>query len=199
MATIAGAFPAGLRREDPRVVGLGLSPSGDWCSDMMRASVARRIVGIWVLFVMSLVASSTPALASAPSPQATDPNANSPAGVMDAIPLESARQDAAPRAHNGHRLGGGVDSIGSAPGVTGVRVPLLVPGGQPGSLSHSVNGFGASPSVPGLDAPPGPGLGAVEGEADSAPLLSILLAAIVIAIGLASGIGARRASGRSSP
>ncbi len=164
----------------------------------MRASVARRIVGIWVIFVMSVVAISTPALASAPSPQATDPNANSPAGVMDAIPLESARQDAAPRGRDGHRPGRG-ESIGSAPDVSGARVSLLVPGGQPGSLSHSDNGFGASSSVPGLDAAPGPGLGAVQGDAGSAPLLSIVLAAMAIAVGAATGIRAHRTPGRPSP
>jgi hypothetical protein len=114
---------------------------------------------------------------------------------MDAIPLESARQDAAPR---GHLVSHGGGSIGSALDVTGAHVALLVPGGQPGSLSHSDNGFGASSRVPGLDVAPGPGLGAVQGNASSAPLLSILLALVVMAIGTAAGMRAYRWPSRSA-
>jgi hypothetical protein len=84
-------------------------------------------------------------------------------------------------------------------------VPILVPGGQPGSLIHSSNGFGSSSSVPGLDGPPDAGLGAVQGNAGSAPLLAILLSVIVLAIGTFAGVRAwhtpsrGQAGGPSSP
>jgi hypothetical protein len=190
------------------------------------------------------VVAAAPASARIPAKQATDPNANSPAGVVYSIPLDSARQDAAPHIHAA--AGGAANNSGSSGGPTGggnsgagavsgsspagsagassegassagqaaksrsgnaggaggasghahtVRagtVPVLVPGGQPGSLVHSANGFGSSSSVPGLDSAPSSGLGAVQSNASSAPLLAILLAGLVMAIGAYAGVRARR-------
>jgi hypothetical protein len=151
------------------------------------------------------------------------------------IPLDSARQDAAPHhlvtatggggsgsgGQSGGTGGGGSAGGGSAGGGsagsgqtgsagraagsasdagTGVAgtVPVLIPGGQPGSLVHSSNGFGSSSSVPGLNAPASGGLGAVQSDASSAPLLAILLALVVIAIGVYAGTRARRPAGGES-
>jgi hypothetical protein len=67
----------------------------------------------------------------------TDPRASSPAGVIYQIPLDSARNSAAP-----------VLSVGSHDGGRGVT------GGSGGSGDpssiHSENGFGSSSQVPGL-------------------------------------------------
>ena len=75
--------------------------------------------------------------------------------------------------------------------------PVLIPGGQPGSLVNSSNGFGSSPRIPSLSAPAVAGLGSVQSNASSAPLLAILLAALVLALGGYIGIrswrGPRRA------
>lgn len=194
---------------------------------------------------MSLVAWATPAVAGAPSSQATDPTANSPAGVVYSIPLDSARQDAAPHGHGSAAggVGGGPGgsgggtggsgsgaggSSGSSAGATGSggssgaggtsaaatsggghsghahhgsvaktassggRAAVLVPGGEPGSLIHSSNGFGSSSRVPGLNAPSGSGLDSVQGNAGSAPLLAILLAFVVVSVGAFAGVRASR-------
>jgi hypothetical protein len=76
--------------------------------------------------------------------------------------------------------------------------PVLIPGGQPGSLIHSDNGFGSSSLVPGLNASSGSGLAAVQGDAGSAPPLAALLAVVVLAIGLYAGVRARRPRSPSS-
>jgi hypothetical protein len=99
--------------------------------------------------------------------------------------------------------GGGANqrSLTSSRPVRGARgisrvttgLPILVPGGQPGSLIHSADGFGASPQVPGLNAPASAGLASVQGGAGSAPLLAILLAAVVMGIGAYAGLRAGRA------
>jgi hypothetical protein len=66
----------------------------------------------------------------------TDPRASSPAGVIYQIPLDSARNNAAPVFKSvGSHGGGGY-------GVTGAA-------GDPSSI-HSENGFGSSSQVPGL-------------------------------------------------
>jgi hypothetical protein len=159
------------------------------------------------------------------------------------IPLDSARQDAAPHptavavsggggssgsggggpsatggggsaATGGSSSGGGgssgargasgggashrpLTSSGQVRGAGSARrgaaaLPILVPGGQPGSLIHSADGFGASPQVPGLNAPASAGLASVQGGAGSAPVLAILLAAVVMGIGAYAGLRARR-------
>jgi len=83
--------------------------------------------------------------------------------------------------------------------VSASSVPVLVPGGQPGSLVHSANGFGSSASVPGLNTPASAGLAAVQGGSGSAPLLAIALAAVVMAIGAYAGLRARRAPTGQTP
>jgi hypothetical protein len=179
---------------------------------------------------MALAAfATTAAVASGPpAVQATDPNANSPAGAIYSIPLDNARQDGAPHGHSsgsggggGSGSGGGTGSggIGGGPGSGGTgggsggatgggtgstgggssptggtgsgntSNAVLVPGGQPGSLVHSSNGFGSSSSVPGLDAPASAGFRSVQTDASNAPLLAILLALGVMLVG--GFVGAR--------
>jgi hypothetical protein len=57
-------------------------------------------------------------------------------------------------------------------------------------LIHSSNGFGSSSKIPGVNAPTNQGLGAVQGDASSAPLNAILLAAVVLLIGGYAGMQA---------
>jgi len=195
--------------------------------------VVRRIVDISLLVALSLVVWATPGYANAPAVQATDPSANSPAGVVYSIPLDSARQDASPHGHSGagngstgagggtggggtggggSGAGGSGGSSSGAGGATGSSsgasggsgagggsgsssgkpVPILVPGGQPGSLVHSANGFGSSSRVPGFDAPLSSGFGAVQSNASSAPLLAFLLALLVLSVGGFAGARAWR-------
>ena len=107
----------------------------------------------------------------------------------------------------GGSAGGGSAGSGSGSGAGGSAgsssvklakvAPVLVPGGQPGSLVNSSNGFGSSSRIPSLNAPAVAGLGSVQSNASSAPLLAILLAALVLALGGYIGIrswrGPRRA------
>jgi hypothetical protein len=193
--------------------------------------VLRRVVDISLLVALSLLSWTASAAAQAPGPQATDPGANSPAGVVYAIPLDSARQDAAPHGHgrvlgpsNGSSSGSGggyggshssVGSVGSgstptrstssAGGSAARRTPpVLVPGGQPGSLVHSANGFGSSSAVPGLNGNASSGLGTVQGDGSSAPVLTIILAVVLLGAGGLMGARAWRThppapGGASSP
>jgi hypothetical protein len=182
---------------------------------------------------------TTPALARGGAVQATDPNANSPAGVVYSIPLDSARQDASPHGHGGSSsssggpiVGGGSGGSGGGGGIAGgsgsgsvgsggsggagagsgagssshslitdrgTTTPILVPGGQPASLIHSSNGFGSSSKVPGAGSPASAGLGAVQSNASSAPLLAFLLAAVVLTLGGFAGVRAWRTGGRRGP
>jgi hypothetical protein len=178
---------------------------------------------------MALAAFAATAVAAGPpAVQATDPNANSPAGAIYSIPLDNARQDAAPHGHAGGIAGGGSGpggggglggggaagggGSGSAGGTTGGGTSgsgagggggssssvsasrssstangsggtVLVPGGQPGSLVHSSNGFGSSSSVPGLNSPASVGFRAIQPNASNAPLYAILLAVAVMLVG----------------
>jgi hypothetical protein len=141
------------------------------------------------VFICSLAALSTlmcgTSFAHVQHSQPTDPNANSPAGVIYEIPLETARQDAEPHP-------------ASSTGTSGTLEPssggssILVPGGQPGSLIHSGNGFGASSRVPGIGSAPSTGLANVQDDTGSAPTVSILVAAVLLIAGCAIGVRARR-------
>lgn len=82
---------------------------------------------------------------------------------------------------------------------SGGKTPVLVPGGQAGSLVHSSNGFGSSSAVPGLNGPGSAGLGSVQNNASSAPLLAFLLAALVLSLGGYVGIRAWRSALRRRP
>lgn len=189
----------------------------------MGTSVVRRLVGIYFLTVLGALFLAAPAFPKGGAVQATDPSAGSPAGVVYSIPLDSARQDAAPHGHSGSHSGGpgvggsggsgggGSSSGGAASGGSGTSggssgssgdsgaslvassssTPVLVPGGQPGSLVHSSNGFGSSSRVPSLSSP-ATGLGAVQTNASSAPLLAFLLAAVVLLLGGYVGVRAWR-------
>jgi hypothetical protein len=67
-----------------------------------------------------------------------------------------------------------------------------VPGGQPGSLVDSSNGFGSSSQIPGVTAAVSPGLGSVDGNGETAPIAAFLLAALVLAVGCFLGVRASR-------
>lgn len=86
--------------------------------------------------------------------------------------------------------GGSDSSLVSSQGSD--TTPVLVPGGQPGSLVHSSNGFGSSAQVPGANSPASAGLGSVQNNASSAPLLAFLLAAVVLMLGGYVGLRAWR-------
>ena len=192
----------------------------------------RGIGGVVVLAVAIQLATAASALAaSKPPPIYIDPQANSPAGTIYAIPLDTARQDAAPHPRRGGSAprskstnkagavgavgsggsggsggasggggsgGGGASGGASSAGSSGGGSSVLVPGGQPGSLLHSSNGFGSSSQVPGLNAPASAGFRTL-GSASNAPLLAILLALVVIALGVVAGGRAWRLSRPGAP
>jgi hypothetical protein len=225
-------------------------------ADKIGSPVIRRIFGIYSVFALSLMLWATPGIANTQATQATDPSAASPAGVVYSIPLDTARQDAAPHhptsagaggaggstggtggsTGSTGATGGGTGATGGGTGATGggtggstgagssggsgasatissassgsrsertplagsaTRPPVLVAGGQPGSLIHSANGFGSSSSVPGLNEPTSAGLAAVQGNAGSAPLLASLLSLILLAVGGFIGARAWRAPRRN--
>jgi hypothetical protein len=224
--------------------------------------VARRTFDIALALAVCLAVWVAPAGADTPSRQATDPSANSPAGAVYSIPLDSSRQDAEPHFHShggsggpgtagggptggsgggatsggtagGGTTGGGTTGGGTTVHATGGRAaagggatgggsrggaraggrggrggaragttndPVLVPGGEPGSLVHSENGFGSSSQVPGLNASSSAGLAAVQSNGSGAPLLAIVLAAVVLAAGAYLGTRGRRPRrGRPGP
>jgi hypothetical protein len=104
-------------------------------------------------------------------------------------------------ASGGSAGSGSGSGAGGSAGSSSVKLakvaPVLIPGGQPGSLVNSANGFGSSPGIPSLNAPAAAGLGSVQSNASSAPVLAILLAALVLVLGGYIGIrswrGPRRA------
>ena len=93
--------------------------------------------------------------------------------------------------------GSGSGAAGSSSLYAARGAPVLVPGGQPGSLVNSANGFGSSSKVPSLNAPAAAGLGAVQSNASSAPLLAVLLAALVLVLGGYIGVRSWRAPRRA--
>ena len=116
--------------------------------DVVRMS--RRAALLAVLSLVCLVALPGSALAVTTPRQGTDPNANSPAGVIYSIPLDNARQNASP--HNpgagttgggesggGHSGGGGGGTAGS--GGSGSATSSS---GSPSSGSSGTAGSGAS-------------------------------------------------------
>jgi hypothetical protein len=87
---------------------------------------------------------------------------------------------------------------GSGQSATAVN-PVLIPGGEPGSLIHSSDGFGSSPVVPGLRTS---GSEAAQygspGDA-SAPMLALALAGLVLAVGAFAGVRSVRGPRRQPP
>jgi hypothetical protein len=57
---------------------------------------------------------------------------------------------------------------------------------------NSSNGFGSSSTVPGVTARASTGLGSIQSNASSAPLLALLLAAVVLSLGGYAGMRAWR-------
>jgi hypothetical protein len=91
--------------------------------------------------------------------QATDPDADSPSGVIYEIPLESARDDAAPR-------GGGSGGTQAGNGDGGTPASSVPAEGLDESSIHSENGFGSSSDVPGASEA-GAKQGSADGKADA--------------------------------
>jgi hypothetical protein len=111
----------------------------------------------------------------------TDPQAGSPAGVIYQIPLDSARNSAAPvlsvGSHDGvHGVTGGVGG-----GVTGGS-------GDPSSI-HSENGFGSSSKVPGLSRSAlGIGAGTAAAHPGGSTFPTFLLIGLVSIAAVAAGV-----------
>ncbi len=171
--------------------------------------MARRLTLIISPLVFLLIFGG-PASAHKIRTQGTDPTANSPAGVVYSIPLDTARNNAAPHTRpsgsNGAIGGsndgsgggtgsgsGGPSGAGSAGSGSGKGSSLLVSGGQPGSLIHSNNGYGSSSLIPGVTGPLPAGFRSIDGPGSSAPTLAILISVLVLALGALAGAGAWRA------
>ena len=90
--------------------------------------------------------------------QPSDPEADSPSGVVYELPFDRARRDAAPRRgeRNGRRRGGADRDGGRGDGGAGGQTDGgsggggPAPGREPTSI-RSENNFGSSSEVPGLD------------------------------------------------
>lgn len=203
----------------------------------------RRIAQIAIFAALLVAVSAMAADARSRPSQVTDPSADSPAGVIYSIPLDSARQDAAPHHTSSHSGGSGSAGGGAGPGgpagpTSGGGAPSgggadsgtgtgsgssagtagsagsgrghlhpaastgaagggassangnpqdLVPGGQPGSLVHSANGFGSSSEVPGAGAPLPPGLANAAAGTSSGPPIAVILALVVLGLGVYAG------------
>lgn len=91
---------------------------------------------------------------------ATDPEAGSPAGTIYELPLDDARNDAAPKRpapqQSGRPQSGGSQNGGNQDST------------RPSSAIRSENGFGSSTSVPGADDSTGGGLNGTSGGSGSA-------------------------------
>lgn len=148
---------------------------------------------VTVCALLALLLPAT-ALAQDQDPSANDPQKDSPAGSVYELPLESARQDGAPRRRPRSPSAGG-ETRSSA-------------GGDTASPIRSENQFGSSARVPGVDdqdrqagaangqvATP---IAAAEEDGGSGPSLSLilLLVALLVAVGAGTGTLAARARRR---
>jgi len=126
----------------------------------------------------------------------TDPNANSPAGVIYQIPLNSARRSAAPVLPAGSHGGGPGGGGGGAGSAAGSKDPSSI---------HSENGFGSSSSVPGVNPAAlriGAGVPAAHTAGSSLPtflLIAIIAAAAIVAGVLATTVRRRHSEGTDYP
>jgi hypothetical protein len=146
--------------------------------------------------------------------QRTDPKANSPAGVIYQIPLDSGRRDAAPVLPVGSRPGGSGGSGGSAGsgssgsgsaasrssgggpqaptgGAKSASATAANGGGTPSNPSsiHSENGFGSSSQVPGVSrAALQTGAGVAATRTPGSALPTYLLVGLVVAAAIAAGV-----------
>jgi hypothetical protein len=128
--------------------------------------------------------------------QPTDPKATSPAGTIYAIPLDSARSDAAP--HQAGTAGGAPPS--STPSSPGAAASSRASAGagassNPGSLVHSENGFGSSSVVPGT-ADGVRSAAKLSSGGGGAPTGTFALIAVVLLVGAYAGVMASRLSRR---
>ena len=131
-----------------------------WCLTLARGPL--RILAVFG----ALLATPVSASAHGGHVQPTDPSANSPAGVIYAIPLDTARQDAAPHFGAGSipRSGGGTGSglSSGGPGTSSFvqpgTSPSRGPGGESGAAVKGAAGAhrssGASPGQAGKGSAP---------------------------------------------
>jgi len=166
------------------------------------------------------------AMAEAQPAQRTDPKAESPAGVIYQIPLDSARRDSSPVLPTGRKKGGGGGGTGAATGAagssknrtstaaggTGSSAKGAGAGGggdpeanqgtsQDPSSIHSENGFGSASQVPGLSEAAlrtGAGVAATQTAGSTTPtfLFIALIAAAAIGIGVLATRHSRLRSGQ---
>jgi hypothetical protein len=150
--------------------------------------------------------------------QRTDPKAESPAGVIYQIPLDSARRDAAPVLPTGRRKDGAGGAVGSgnssggSGGDSGSHAGSSGAGGssegggtpQDPSSVHSENGFGSASQVPGVSQAAlrtGAGVAATQAAGSTTPtyLLIALIAIAAIGLGIFGTRRPRRHDGGQPP
>jgi hypothetical protein len=162
---------------------------------------------------LALAIGAQTAMAEAQTAQRTDPKAESPAGVIYQIPLDSARRDAAPVLRSGRRRdgagssgsgtggpGGGSGQGGDSSGSGGSADAATAQGGgtpQNPSSIHSENGFGSASQVPGVSQAAlrtGAGVPAAHAAGSTAPTYALiaLIAAAAIGMGVFSTRRSRR-------
>jgi hypothetical protein len=163
--------------------------------------------------------------AEAQAAQRTDPKAESPAGVIYQIPLDSARRDAAPVLPTGRRDGGAGgpgsspggpsghsgstgggqsgSATGGADGASGVALSASGSAGasegtpQDPSSIHSENGFGSSSQVPGVSqAALRTGAGVTATQAAGSIMPTYLLIGLIALAATGMGLVATRHSRR---
>jgi hypothetical protein len=163
-------------------------------------------------------------MAGAQAAERTDPKAESPAGVIYQIPLDSARRDAAPVLPTGRRdaprgaagngaggaggpgsgSGGAAGDSGGSAGGAGAGLSASsssagADGGTPQDPSsiHSENGFGTSSQVPGVSqAALRTGAGVAATQAAGSTLPTYLLIALIAVAAVGMGLLATRRSRR---
>jgi hypothetical protein len=177
---------------------------------------------------LALSTGAVTAMAESQAPQ-VDPNAQSPAGVIYQIPLDSARRDAAPVLPTGRRDDGAGGSIGAGGGSGGNSggsgggsesastgsskdtqgASSDSSGNGPGtpqdpSSIHSENGFGSSSQVPGVSQAAlrtGAGVAATQVAGSTTPtyLLIALIAIAAIGVGLLATWRSRKDDAEQPP
>jgi hypothetical protein len=101
---------------------------------------------------LALTIGAPAAMAEAPAVERTDPNSESPAGVIYQIPLDSARRDAAPvlptgRRDNTRSTAGGAGSSGGGTGGSSGSSGSGDLGGSSSGNASARHGAGAGPSA----------------------------------------------------
>jgi hypothetical protein len=166
----------------------------------------RKLVGLAAFGAMVLPTSATAQVVT------VDPPGDSPAGKVYELPLDSARNDAAPKRpskrkedspSNATGTGSGGDS-GTGAGTIGTGSGGDSGGGGPTSAIRSENGFGSSDAVPGADdttATPATTARATKAAVDDDPSSAgvYLLLGLVLLVAVALGITTRALPDRAPP